>query len=278
MAENDRLPPRGFFTVGVDDVGWLCEQVKAQLPAAAVLVWLLIRTFSWGNPPQFVEVPDEVFQGALGYSRQYVSKLLATLEEHGLIERKKRRLMRVVLAVVGEGKRKHLFTSTNVYVNTQHEEEEELYIDNPLLPVENGAQTSTNVYVGGMSTNGDVSRCDEVLEVVTRLFEQEIGGTVTLLVAEELRDLTQTCRDVEMWKATFRASVGKRSRWAWIKKVMASGGLRPQGGGRGRSGNGVGEGGKGAGSRGAGSGGEAERERRDREAAERLRRRGVDGV
>lgn len=265
MTESDRLPPRGFFTVSVEDVAELCQQVQRELPAAATLVWLVVRLYSWQNPPEFVEIPDEQFQRLLGYSRQYVSKSLKTLEERGLIERRGRRLIRATLVDLSDAERQQLFTSTNVYVNNQHEEDISS-LQSSCNPVRSQAQTSTVVDVP--ATNDDVATDDDVLVRVMTLFEQEIGGTVTLMVAEEMRDLTRECRDVAMWEATFRASVGKRYRWPWIKAVMSNGGLkREQKHDRGGRNGGAGSG--------APADAGAEQRRRDAEASERLRRRGV---
>lgn len=263
MTESDRLPPRGFFTVSVEDVAELCQQVQQELPAAATLVWLVVRLYSWQIPPKFVDIPDEQFQKLLGYSRQYVSKTLKTLEERGLIERRGRRLIRATLAGLSDEKRQQLFTSTNVYVNNQHEEESSSLLQS-CNPVEEQAQTSTTVYVA--ETNGATSTNDDVLRQVMAFFEQEIGGTVTLMVAEEMRDLTAQNRDVQMWQDVFRASVGKRSRWPWIKAVMTNGGLKRE---RNHGHN------RGSGGAPGSAPSDAEQRKRDAEAAERLRRRGV---
>ncbi|MBN2392086.1 MAG: hypothetical protein JXR84_15270 [Anaerolineae bacterium] len=260
------LPPREYFTVQCSDVVRLSFEVCRGLPAAAVGIWLVIRMYCWQNPPEFVEIPDERFHELLGYSRQYVYKMLKTIEECGLIERRGRRTMRIIESKLSEDERKQLFTSTNVYVNNQHEEEDFHSLSSSCNPVREQAQTSTNDDV--VETNGDVATNDDVLSRVMTLFEQEIGGTVTLMVAEEMRELTRENRDVAMWEATFRASVGKHSRWAWIKAVISNGGLkREQKHDRSRR-----NGGKDSG---APADAAAEQRRRDVEAAERLRRRGV---
>lgn len=268
MTENERLlPPRGFFTVSCEDVVYLSAQVQGDLPAAAVGMWLVIRMYSWQNPPEFVDIPDERFQALLGYSRQYVSKTLKVLEERGMIERRGRRSLRVTILTLTEVQRQQLFTSTNVYVNNQHEEEDSYISSSSCNPIKSDAQTST--FVDVPATNGAMSTNDDVLKRVVALFEQEIGGTITLMVSEEMRDLTAQNRDLAMWEKVFRASVGKRARWSWIKAVMVNGGLKNFGGERGRnSGRGKESGDKGA-------AGDDEQRRRDFAAAERLRQRGV---
>ncbi len=63
---------------------------------------------------------------------------------------------------------------------------------------------------------------DEILAAVVALYEQEIGGTITAMIADELRELTETERNVERWRAVFKQSIGKGNRWAWVRKVIAN--------------------------------------------------------
>lgn len=63
---------------------------------------------------------------------------------------------------------------------------------------------------------------DEILAAVVALYEQEIGGTITAMIADELRELTETERNLERWRKVFRQSIGKGNRWAWVRKVIAN--------------------------------------------------------
>jgi len=63
---------------------------------------------------------------------------------------------------------------------------------------------------------------DEILAAVVALYEQEIGGTITAMIADELRELTETERNLERWRKVFRQSIGKGHRWAWVRKVIAN--------------------------------------------------------
>lgn len=63
---------------------------------------------------------------------------------------------------------------------------------------------------------------DEILAAVVALYEQEIGGTITAMIADELRELTETERNLERWKTVFKQSIGKGNRWAWVRKVIAN--------------------------------------------------------
>jgi len=63
---------------------------------------------------------------------------------------------------------------------------------------------------------------DEILAAVVALYEQEIGGTMTAMIADELRELTETERNLDRWRKVFKDSIGKGHRWAWIRKVIAN--------------------------------------------------------
>ena len=62
----------------------------------------------------------------------------------------------------------------------------------------------------------------QILAAVVALYEQEIGGTITAMIADELRELTETERNLERWRNVFRQSIGKGHRWAWVRKVIAN--------------------------------------------------------
>lgn len=68
----------------------------------------------------------------------------------------------------------------------------------------------------------DEEEPDEILAAVVALYEQEIGGTITAMIAEELRELTETERNLDRWRKVFKDSIGKGNRWAWIRKVIAN--------------------------------------------------------
>lgn len=62
---------------------------------------------------------------------------------------------------------------------------------------------------------------DPVLAHVVGLYEQEIGGTLTAMIHDELTDLvTHECRDLERWRAAFRASIGARNRWHYTRAII----------------------------------------------------------
>jgi hypothetical protein len=73
---------------------------------------------------------------------------------------------------------------------------------------------------------------DPVLAEVSTLYEQEIGGTMSPLLFDELLELTRQERDISRWRKVFKSSLGKYDRWAWIRKVIANprgGAKRPAG-------------------------------------------------
>lgn len=62
---------------------------------------------------------------------------------------------------------------------------------------------------------------DPILAQVVALYEQEIGGTLTAMIADELDDLVQNeCRDLERWRAAFRISIGSRNRWKYARAII----------------------------------------------------------
>jgi hypothetical protein len=50
---------------------------------------------------------------------------------------------------------------------------------------------------------------DQGFAAVVRLYEQEIGGTLTAMMLDEFNELWSTCADVDRWTYAFRASLGK---------------------------------------------------------------------
>ena len=62
---------------------------------------------------------------------------------------------------------------------------------------------------------------DPILAQVVALYEQEIGGTLTAMIHDELTDLVQNeCRDLERWRAAFQASIGARNRWKYARAII----------------------------------------------------------
>jgi len=45
---------------------------------------------------------------------------------------------------------------------------------------------------------------------------------MTAMIADELRELTETERNLDRWRKVFKDSIGKGHRWAWIRKVIAN--------------------------------------------------------
>ncbi len=64
------------------------------------------------------------------------------------------------------------------------------------------------------------STLDAGLAQIVRLYEQEIGGTLTAMMLDEFNELWGLCSDLKRWKYAFEASLGKRSRWAYIKAII----------------------------------------------------------
>lgn len=61
---------------------------------------------------------------------------------------------------------------------------------------------------------------DQGFAAVVLLYEQEIGGTLTAMMLDEFNELWTQCADLERWRYAFKASLGKRSRWAYIKAII----------------------------------------------------------
>jgi hypothetical protein len=61
---------------------------------------------------------------------------------------------------------------------------------------------------------------DAGIAAVVALYEQEIGGTLTAMMLDEFNDLWTQCPDLERWRYAFKASIGKRSRWAYTKAII----------------------------------------------------------
>jgi len=69
---------------------------------------------------------------------------------------------------------------------------------------------------------------DHVLSEVVGIFEQEIPGTLTAMTFDDLTDLvTNECRDLDTWRAAFRASIGAHNRWKYTKAVILNAGKHP---------------------------------------------------
>ncbi|MCJ7550381.1 MAG: hypothetical protein MUQ30_11945, partial [Anaerolineae bacterium] len=62
---------------------------------------------------------------------------------------------------------------------------------------------------------------DPILAQVVALYEQEIGGTLTAMIADELNDLVQNeCHDLERWRTAFRDAIGARNRWKYARAII----------------------------------------------------------
>ena len=75
---------------------------------------------------------------------------------------------------------------------------------------------------------------DQGFARVVQLYEQEIGGTLTAMMLDEFNELWTQCADVERWRYAFKASIGKRNRWAYVKAIIE----HPERDTRGEKGNG----------------------------------------
>ena len=64
------------------------------------------------------------------------------------------------------------------------------------------------------------STLDADVAQFVQLYEQEIGGTLTAMMLNEFNDLWTQCGDLERWRYAFKASLGKRSRWAYVKAII----------------------------------------------------------
>lgn len=51
---------------------------------------------------------------------------------------------------------------------------------------------------------------------VVRLYESELGRRATPLVRGQIAELAVACAELDDWRAAFLASVGARSRWAYV--------------------------------------------------------------
>ncbi len=71
------------------------------------------------------------------------------------------------------------------------------------------------------SAHAGLGTTDPILAQVVALYEQEIGGTLTAMIHDELTDLVATqCQEVERWRAAFRASIGARNRWHYTRAII----------------------------------------------------------
>ena len=87
-----------------------------------------------------------------------------------------------------------------------------------------------------LTQQGEASKLtlDAGFAQVVHLYEQEIGGTLTAMMLDEFNELWTQCADVERWRYAFKASIGKRNRWAYVKAVVE----HPERDTRGEKGNG----------------------------------------
>lgn len=69
------------------------------------------------------------------------------------------------------------------------------------------------------------------------LYEQEIGGTITAMMADEFRELWAMCGDIARWRYAFKQSIGKRSRWAYVKAIIQNPERKPEKGNGKHAGN-----------------------------------------
>lgn len=61
---------------------------------------------------------------------------------------------------------------------------------------------------------------DEGFSELLALYEQEIGGTITAMLADEFRELWMECGDIARWREAFRASIGAGNRWRYVKAII----------------------------------------------------------
>ena len=93
-----------------------------------------------------------------------------------------------------------------------------------------------SITVSETSDDDDVARArsaqsspnPELVLTVLRLYEQEIGGTLTAMILDDITDLvTRECQDLERWRAAFQASIGARNRWQYVKAIILHPERRP---------------------------------------------------
>lgn len=80
--------------------------------------------------------------------------------------------------------------------------------------------TQPDLQASKLTREGPVSALDAGFAAVVALYEQEIGGTLTAMMLDEFNDLWALCSDLERWRYAFRASIGKRARWAYIRAII----------------------------------------------------------
>ena len=107
--------------------------------------------------------------------------------------------------------------STNKDLTSNEDDEDE---DARARETLTSPETAPEAGEGSPSSGNPDSGRDEVLAAVVALYEQEIGGTLTAMIFDELTDLTRENRDLEAWKRAFRASIGARNRWKYVQAVL----------------------------------------------------------
>jgi hypothetical protein len=101
-----------------------------------------------------------------------------------------------------------------------------------VLPPHLSAPASLTIPAGGeakplpeeRAPNSSAAQTDPLLAYVAQLYASEIGS-ITALVADELRDLTQEYPDPEAWDQAFRRSIGineSLGRWRYTKAVLTT--------------------------------------------------------
>jgi len=87
-----------------------------------------------------------------------------------------------------------------------------------LSVLEDGREDALKIIQSPEKTIQPVS--DTEFTLLVRLYEQEIGGTLTAMMLDEFNELWGTCADLERWRYAFRASIGKGNRWAYVKAII----------------------------------------------------------
>jgi len=202
----------------------LAEDPSLSWKAKGLMAYMLSRPDDWQ-----IRVTDLVRRSPDGESA--VRSGLRELEQHGYIVRKRRhdaatgRFTGITLTV-------HESPTPCDSPQAERPQTERPHTDDPRAenrPLTNTESTKTEQNQAEVDDvvppipPHDVSAqsADPILAQVVALYEQEIGGTLTAMIHDELTDLVQNeCRDLERWRAAFRASIGARSRWKYTKAII----------------------------------------------------------